>query len=208
MIEKIAPYSSKIGPLNENIIVEIPKASSLLTISSLLEDKNVIENKYYFIFYSYFTGKAKLLKAGEYYFSKNISQKNVLKKLYKNDIKLYKLVIPECYSNKQIFEIVKKNINIAASQTSYTEGSLFPSTYFYSKDTNGDKLISIMHNQANINFSNIYKKYKNSKSTTLNQNEVLILASIVEAEAKIKEDQSKIEEGNEITIRPYCYLWY
>ena len=133
-----------------------------------------------------------MLKAGEYYFNKNISQKNVLNKLYKNDIILYKLVIPECYSNKQIFEIVKKNLHIAPSQINYSEGALFPSTYFFSKDTSADKIIRIMHDKANINFSKIYNKYKHNISTVLNQNEVLTLASIVEAEAKKKEDQSKI----------------
>ena len=163
-----------------------------MNISSILEEKSVIENKYYFIIYSYISGKSKSLKAGEYYFNKNISQKNVLDKLYKNDVKLYKLVVPECYSNKQIFEIIKKNLRITGSQISYSEGALFPSTYFFSKDTNADKLLSIMYDQANFNFSKIYNKYKHNIPEALNQNEVLILASIVEAEARKKEDQSKI----------------
>jgi len=49
-----------------------------------------------------------------------------------------------------------------------------------------------MHAQANINFLKLYNKYKHNISETLNQKEVLILASIVEAEAKKKEEQSKI----------------
>ena len=192
LIEKIIQYPSKVVPLSKGIIIEIPKYSSLSNIASILEDKGVIQNKYYFIIYSYFSGKAKALKAGEYYFTKNTSQKNILNKLYKNDVKLYKLVVPECYSNKQVFEIVKKNLHIAASKINYLEGALFPSTYFYSKDTSADKIISIMHDEANINFSKIYNKYKHNISEVLNQNEVLTLASIVEAEAKKKEDQSKI----------------
>ena len=178
--------------LSKDIIIEIPKYSSLSNIASILEDKGVIQNKYYFIIYSYLSGKAKVLKAGEYHFNKNTSEKKVLNKLYKNDVKLYKLVVPECYSNKQVFEIVKKNLYIAASNINYSEGALFPNTYFYSKDTSGDKLLSIMHDQANINFLKLYNKYKHNISEALTQNEVLILASIVEAEARIKEEQSKI----------------
>jgi len=192
LIEKIINYPSKVVLLSKGIIIEIPKYSSLSNIASILEDKGVIQNKYYFIIYSYFSGKAKVLKAGEYYFNKNTSQKSILKKLYKNDVKLYKLVVPECYSNKQVFEIVKKNLHIAASKINYLEGALFPSTYFYSKDTSADKLLSIMHDQANINFLKLYNEYKHNISEALTQNEVLILASIVEAEARIKEDQSKI----------------
>ena len=67
-----------------------------------------INNKYNFIFYSLLSGKSKLLKAGEYYFSKNSTNKVVLTKLYKNEVKLYKFLIPECYSNKQVyFELLK-----------------------------------------------------------------------------------------------------
>ena len=192
MIKNIINYPSKIGPLAKDIIIEIPKYSSLSTIASILENKGIIENKYYFIIYSYFSGKAKVLKAGEYYFDKKVSKRNVLNKLYKNNVKLYKLMVPECYSNKQIFEIIKKNLHISASRINYSEGAFFPSTYFYSKDTSAEKLLSIMHEQANINFLKLYNKYKHNLLESLTQNEVLILASIVEAEAKIKKEQSKI----------------
>ncbi|MDB9761912.1 endolytic transglycosylase MltG [Alphaproteobacteria bacterium] len=192
MIEKIIQYPSKVVSLSNGITIEIPKYSSLSNIASILEDKGLIQSKYYFIIYSYFSGKAKALKAGEYYFTKNTSQKNILNKLYKNDVKLYKLVVPECYSNKQIFEIIKNNLHIGVSKINYSEGSLFPSTYYYSKDTSADKLLSIMHDHANIHFLKLYNKYKHNISEALTQNEVLILASIVEAEAKIKEEQSKI----------------
>ena len=192
LIEKISHYPSKIGPLSKNIIIEIPKYSSLSNIASILEAKGIIENKYYFIIQSYFNGKAKLLKAGEYSFSKNISQNEVLIKLYANDVKLYKLVIPECYSNKQIFEIIKKNLYIPIIQSGYSEGAFFPSTYFFSKDTSVDKLLGIMYNEANTKFSKLYNQYKNNISDVLNQSEVLILASIIEAEARKVEEQNKI----------------
>jgi len=192
LIEKILYYPSKIGPLSTNIVIEIPKYSSLSNIASILEDKGIIENKYYFILNSYFSGKAKLLKAGEYSFSKNISQNNVLIKLYENDVKLYKLVIPECYSNKQIFEIIKKNLYIPTIQLGYSEGAFFPSTYFFSKDTSVEKLLGIMYDEANTKFLELYNQYKGNISDVLNQSEVLVLASIIEAEARKVEEQNKI----------------
>ncbi len=192
LIEKILYYPSKIGPLSKNTIIEIPKYSSLSNIASILEDKGIIENKYYFILNSYFSGKSKLLKAGEYSFSKNISQNDVLIKLYENDVKLYKLVIPECYSNKQIFEIIKKNLYIPTIQLGYSEGAFFPSTYFFSKDTSVEKLLGIMYDEASTKFLELYNQYKGNISDVLNQNEVLVLASIIEAEARKVEEQNKI----------------
>ena len=192
LIEKILHYPSKIGPLSKNIIIEIPKYSSLSNIASIIEAKGIIENKYYFIIQAYFNGKAKLLKAGEYSFSKNISQNDVLIKLYENDVKLYKLVIPECYSNKQIFEIIKKNLYIPTIQLGYSEGAFFPSTYFFSKDTSVEKLLGIMYDEANTKFLELYNQYKGNISDVLNQSEVLVLASIIEAEARKVEEQNKI----------------
>jgi UPF0755 protein len=150
LIEKLVSYPSKIGALSQNITVEIPKFSSLSNIALILEENNVIENRYFFIIYSYMTGKAKLLKAGEYYFSKNISQEGVLNKLYKNEVKLYKLVIPECYSNKQIFELIKKNLYFLGALMDYSEGSFFPSTYYFSKDTKANNLLNIMQKTAKV----------------------------------------------------------
>jgi UPF0755 protein len=190
--EKILSYPGKIGPLSMNITVEIPKSSSLLDIALILEDKNIIKNRYYFIFHSYFLRKGKSLKAGEYYFNKNVSQEIVINKLYNNKVKLYKLVIPECYSNKKIFEIIKKNLHVSDVLINYPEGSFFPSTYFYSKDTKPNKLLSIMKDNAKVKFTKIYNKYKHNIAGIVDQNEVLVLASIVEAEAKKKEDKSKI----------------
>ena len=180
------------GPLSKKLTVVIPKSSSLLNIALILEEKNVIKNRYYFIINTYFLGKGKSLKAGEYSFNKNASQEIVINKLYKNEVKLYKLVIPECYSNKKIFEIIKKNLHVSDELINYPEGSFFPSTYFYSKDTKANKLLSIMKDNAKVKFSKIYNKYKHNVGGIINQNEVLVLASIVEAEAKKKEDQSKI----------------
>ena len=192
LIEKILYYPSKIGPLSKNTIIEIPKYSSLSNIASIIEAKGIIENKYYFIIQAYFNGKAKLLKAGEYSFSKNISQNDVLIKLYENDVKLYKLVIPECYSNKQIIEIIKKNLDIATIKLDYSEGAFFPSTYFFSKDTSVEKLLGIMYDEANTKFLELYNQYKDNISDVLNQSEVLVLASIIEAEARKVEEQNKI----------------
>ncbi|MBT4108820.1 MAG: aminodeoxychorismate lyase, partial [Pelagibacterales bacterium] len=74
------------GPLSKKLTVVIPKSSSLLNIALILEEKNVIKNRYYFIIHTYFLGKGKSLKAGEYSFTKNASQEIVINKLYKNEV--------------------------------------------------------------------------------------------------------------------------
>lgn len=117
----------------------------------------------------------------------------ILKKLYMNEVKLYKILIPECYSNKQIRSYLSRYFINLDNFEKFTEGDFFPSTYYISKDTKITNLLNMMHVKAQEEYSQLYEKYKNNISTILkNQKEVLILASIVEAEAKLKEEKRKI----------------
>ena len=117
----------------------------------------------------------------------------ILKKLYMNEVKLYKILIPECYSNKQIKSYLLRYFTKLESFEKFQEGDFFPSTYYISKDTKITTLLNMMHVKAQEEYSQLYRKYKNNISTILkNEKEVLILASIVESEAKLKEEKQKI----------------
>jgi UPF0755 protein len=165
----------------------------LYKIVSILENKNVINNKYNFIFYSLLSGKSKLLKAGEYYFSKNSTNKVVLTKLYKNEVKLYKFLIPECYSNKQVYFELLKYFPLLEGFEKFSEGDFFPSTYYFSRDTRPLDLLNMIYKNADDQFTSLYENNKENISHILkNQKEVLILSSIVEAEAKLDQEKKRI----------------
>ena len=117
----------------------------------------------------------------------------ILKKLYMNEVKLYRILIPECYSNKQIQSYLLRYFTKLENFENFQEGDFFPSTYYISKDTKITNLLNMMYDKAQEEYSQLYRKYKNNISTILkNEKEVLILASIVEAEAKLKEEKRKI----------------
>ncbi|PPR17156.1 MAG: hypothetical protein CFH33_00026 [Alphaproteobacteria bacterium MarineAlpha9_Bin3] len=193
MLKLVLLYPNEYSNLKKNITIEIPKSSSLFEIVSILENSNIINNKYAFIVYSFLSGKSKSLKAGEYLFNSETTNRDILDKLYKNYVKLYKIIIPECYSNKQIHSLLQKYFPDFKSLDNYEEGDFFPSTYFISKDTKIKNLLEIMKNKANEEYSKIYAEYKGKTNKVLNsQKEVLILASIVEAEAKLSKEKPKI----------------
>ncbi len=186
-------YPNKYSDLKVNVTVEIPKSSSLFKIIDILENNNVINNPYNFIIYSIISGKSKSLKAGEYLFEKGITNSDILHKLYKNEVKLYKIIIPECYSNKQIHTYLLKYFPGLKSFENYEEGDFFPSTYYISKDTKIKNLLNIMNTKAKEEYSKIYSDFKYKIPNVLkNKKEVLILASIVEAEAKLSKEKPKI----------------
>jgi len=110
-----------------------------------------------------------------------------------NEVKLYSILIPECYSNKQIQSYLLRYFSKLENFNNYEEGDLFPSTYYISKDTKISNLLNIMHTKARDKYGQLYEEYKNNISTILtNKKEVLILASMVEAESKLKEEKAKI----------------
>ena len=192
-IKNIITYPKTTTNLKNDITLEIPKLSSLFEIATILENKNVISNKYNFILYSMLSGYSKQLKAGEYIFSKNSTNKSILIKLYTNQVKLYKILIPECYSNKQIYFKLSNYFTDLKTKKMFIEGDFFPSTYYFSKDTKIEFLLDMMNRKAEENFNKIYNNYKANVSKILNsKKEALILASIVEAEAKFKDEKKKI----------------
>ena len=69
LLGSISFLSLKSNNLKNEIVLEIPKNTSLKDIAHILQDHNVIDNKYIFISYAFLTKKFNLLKAGEYYFN-------------------------------------------------------------------------------------------------------------------------------------------
>ena len=174
-------------------MVNIPNHSSAYKISSILYENKIIKNKYVFIAYTILLKKFNKLKAGEYNFKSGLNNKIVVNKLYKNDVFLYKLTIPECFSNKQIYKKINNNIFILDElKKDYIEGDFFPDTYFYSRDTKRSEMLEIMNVRAKNIMQRAFSELKNKSKINLNNKELLIMASLVEAEAKIKEEKKKI----------------
>ena len=193
IIKNIYFYPQITTNIKNDITVEIPKLSSLYKIATILENNNVINSKYTFMIYSILSGYSKQLKAGEYIFSKNSTNKSILSKLYMNEVKLYKILIPECYSNKQIYFKLSSFFSDLKTKKIFNEGDFFPSTYYFSKDTEILSLLNMMNRKSEENFNQIYNNYKQNVSNILkSKKEVLVLASIVEAEAKLKSEKKKI----------------
>ena len=110
-----------------------------------------------------------------------------------NDVKLYKVLIPECYSNKQIYTYLSKYYTDLGNFGNFQEGDFYPSTYFITKSTKVNELLNLMHNKAKEEYGKIYEQYKHNISDILNnKKDVLILASLIEAEAKLSKEKPKI----------------
>ena len=131
------------SPLKNDKIVYIEKGKNLKEISFILEKNNILPSSYPFYFYFRILGKDKSIKAGEYLFKKNVSFFEVSKTLNKNNLTYRKITIPECYTIKEVLNLLKNNKYISGDIINDPEeGSIFPDTYYFLRNVNANDLIS------------------------------------------------------------------
>ena len=151
-------YKSSLDPVsseeNKNINLEIPEGSSSKSIAVLLEDKDLIKNKWTFLFKTKFSKDQTSLKAGNYDLNQGMTLDEIIASL-KNGGRsgnVVKFTIPEGYEIKDIAEklsqegIIDKDkfLLLANDKKKFEEdfdflklikdgqsleGFLFPSTY-------------------------------------------------------------------------------
>lgn len=188
-------------------VVEIPANSRSRDIARLLEKAGVVRSGPVFHYYLIATGRARRLQSGEYEFSGRASLEAVAKKLSRGLVKLHKVVIPEGFTARQIGEAleakkvcpaevfvetaentrVARDLNVPGKSL---EGFLFPDTYFFSRGLSAEQLARRMVERfrQKVDRAAIEK----AKPAELSFYQVVILASMVELEARQPAEQGLI----------------
>ena len=186
--------------------VVFKSGTGLYDIASLLEDDGIIYSSHLFVFYSLLTGGK--LKAGEYEFPKNMSTIGIIRKMERGERNIYTLKIVEGYNLYNVADMIRnakimgkddfmrlannqeflKRLGIKADSL---EGYLAPDTYYYSKEIDVDKFIEKIVQRT-------FKLFEKEEAGTRRQassmsiHEVLTLASMIEKEAKMKDEKPLI----------------
>ncbi len=196
-------------------IVEIPSGSNLTQIAETLEDEEIVRNASIFRYYARFTGYNGNLQAGEYMFSGEVSPDDILEKIARGDVvdSSVKFTIPEGLRADQVAERLDNQGlgdkdkfmelmddrekwdywflgEVDENSKIFLEGYLFPDTYRIEADASEQEVIETMLNQFDENFSNEFRELK--EGLKFNIDELMTLASIVEREAVLTEEQEKI----------------
>ena len=176
--------------------VEIPQGATAGKIATILKEKKVIKSPLWFKICTKISGAAKMLRSGSFLLNENMSSEEVLWRLTNDSgVELIKVVIPEGWRIEEIAkELTKRNIitqeesfiNLAKEQD--LEGKLFPSTYFFGKNTPVQVVVRTMLEEYEKNILPIIKEVK----TDFTENQILTLASIVEREATYDDERPKI----------------
>ncbi|MCE9549009.1 endolytic transglycosylase MltG, partial [Candidatus Nomurabacteria bacterium] len=174
--------------------VSIKEGASLRSVSLQLKNEDVIRSRVIFEVFVMMYGGEKRLIPTDYLFERKLPVFEVARRISKGEHHLapIKVTIPEGFNSAEIVEsfipkLPKFNSNNFLAKA--REGYLFPDTYFFfSVDDEQDVLKSM--------YSNFEKKVSTIRSQIVasgkSENDIIIMASIIEREAKGDADRDFI----------------
>jgi UPF0755 protein len=173
-----------------NIVIQ---HGSLVKASHTLEKENIIYNKFLFLVPAKIANYFNTLKAGEYELSKHASIYNIIKKMQSGDVIFHKLSIPEGLTSTEIIEILDNNVLLSGIITNkdISEGSLLPETYYFTRSEPKQILLFRIQEAMKKTIEQLWEK-RFANLPLKNKEEFVIMASIVEKEAKNNDDRPKI----------------
>lgn len=187
--------------------IRIAPGTSTAEIARMLVEEDVIDSEKDFMNKANDAGIDQKLKAGTYRFQRGESIDSILNKL---ELGLQApegvLTVPEGYSLNDIANLVSVKTSIAksaylaaatpkgrilplegASQAEDLEGFLFPSTYDLDPDTDA---VSLVDRQVEtFKISTALLNWKDAEKLGLTEYQALIVASMVEREARVPEER-------------------
>ena len=191
-------------PLVENStiqkIINIPPGTNAKEIVHILEKNEIIrKNNYLFIILIKLSKLEDKLKFGEYNLSPSLNMLQILNKLARGEIVVYKITIPEGYNSIQIAELLDKKeivekesfLKLVKYGEKSWEGYLFPDTYEVPKKYGAENMLKLMlSNFEQVAVDN--KLINKAEQTGFTMDEIITLASIIEKEAKFAEEKKQI----------------
>ncbi len=199
-MKSTSPYKGFEG----GIKIEIPGGSTISDIARILKKEKIIPNYLYFRIYYKLFHSGSFFKSGEYSFDGPMTVKDVILKLIKGDVVLYKITIKEGMTIDETAEYLSSNHNIdqkkfleSANRSSSIadldnkaedlEGYLFPETYTISKGTTAKELVRTMVSNFRRNFSESYRIRAGELDLTIR--EIITMASLIEKETSTREER-------------------
>lgn len=184
----------------------VRSGSNLASVTAKLQEANLIHSSFFFKLYMRLTGCSGKIKFGVYDLSDGMSASQIARTLTSGKTKTISITIAEGLHNRQIADLfvakkffasrdeflqyaAKKSILDKYKIPAQTvEGYLFPDTYYLPQGYPKEKIIEHMIDH----FFDKVKEVKNFPTDPRKIHEMVILSSIVEREAKLKEERALI----------------
>lgn len=188
-------------------LIEIRYGSSLREVSEILKSKNLIHNKLVFEVFVRLNPKNNAIKAGWYHLGPGMSVPGIVKELRRGTPREIRLTVPEGLNINELADLLSKKglinrerflakvfdlkfINSILADFHFStspEGYLFPDTYNFMLPITEDEIIIKMLKR----FREVYLE-NFSKVPVTKRRELVIIASLIEEEARKTEERAII----------------
>lgn len=181
----------------------IRKGESVTEIAKNLEKEELIRNRIVFYLAVKRLGIAKNIQAGDFRLSPSMNVYQIAQSLTKGTLDVW-ITIIEGLRQEEIAHIFAKELSFPESEfvKRADEGYLFPDTYLVPKQATIDMVISILTKNFNRKYNQELKDKAKEKGLT--DEEVVIMASMVEKEAKLDQDRRPVAS---VMLKRYRNDW-
>lgn len=178
------------GPLSEPLTMVVPRGAGVAVIAELLAEKGVIEQPLVF------RASARIqdlpLKAGEYRFEPGISQRNVMLKMFKGEVVVRRLTVPEGLTAFEILALLDATEGLEDKVAeSPPEGTLLPETYHFSWGDGRPEIVDRMRAGMSRTLDELWEG-RQPNLPLAGKEQALVLASIVERETGIDRERPHV----------------
>lgn len=177
------------GPLLDVVNVVIPKGASSALVAENLSEAGVISHPLIFRIYARVIGLDKQLKAGEYQFMPGVAIIDTLEKIANGEVYYHKITIPEGLTSGQIMYMISSYPGLSGEiDLDIKEGELLPETYSFELGATRNSILLQAKTAMKKAKEEIWQ-LRNEKLPIKNEEEMLVLASIIEKETGIPEER-------------------
>lgn len=182
----VPPFSFPSGS-----IITIPEGAGLYGLAEKLRTEKVIRSPFWFRIAAITLGGERDMKAGQYYMHRPQNTFVVAWRVFHGDydIETVKLTIPEGFTATDIAGLFDERFQFFDRKSFLSEapeGYLFPDTYFVPVTATASSTIKLFKDNFTRQISPVMSEVEFSKHTL---EEIVTMASLLEAEAKTKEDR-------------------
>ncbi len=180
------------GPLLAPRTLVIGKHLGLSGVARLLAQAGVIRDPLSFELAAILDGRARRLEAGEYAFPARTETLQAIAIIASGKVVEHPLTIPEGLTSEEVARLVRAAPELAgALSKAPKEGAVLPQTYFYTYGQSRKALIARMRRAMAQALAAAWSKRRQGLPLS-SPRELLILASLVEKEAKKPEEKAHI----------------
>ncbi|MFZ2150230.1 MAG: endolytic transglycosylase MltG [Minisyncoccia bacterium] len=178
------------------VTFSVEKGASLQSVSGNLKRENIIRSRVVFEFFVIMLGKEKSLVSADYFFNRKLPVFEIARRIGAgvHSTAPVSVTIPEGFDTKQIgdtfaLKLADFNKEEFLIKAKDMEGYLFPDTYFFLTNADEEVVLKSMRSNFTKKLAELVSEISTSGKT---EKDIIIMASIVEREAKGDDDREVI----------------